>query len=207
MNNPYSYKLTEEIARWAFEIKIEENSDWFIAFTNPTAGPWKRVTASNDKGEIGEVYRFSRRETRPDILLYNDKYEVILIIEAKDSLSKLIKDSQIEKSANVVLNLSNILKNKVENQFWKQRINYTVIAGLLWGAEEKSTKQERYEAFTLYESYLSNNEDLCSPIMVGIESLVNKKGEINCLGYLSHPGNFYKGLTGTNLLESLAVLY
>ena len=38
-------RLNEELARWAFEIKISENSDWEIAFTNPTAGPWKTVKA------------------------------------------------------------------------------------------------------------------------------------------------------------------
>ena len=37
----YTFRLTEEIARWAFEVVCKNSSDWYIAFTNPTAGPWK----------------------------------------------------------------------------------------------------------------------------------------------------------------------
>ena len=53
-------KLNEEIARWAFEILFTDRSDWVIAFTNPTAGPWKTIKASNEFGEIGEVSLVSR---------------------------------------------------------------------------------------------------------------------------------------------------
>ena len=74
--------LNEEISRWAFEIIFKSNHQWRIAFTNPTAGPWKTIKALNAEGEEGEVYRFPLEETRPDIILYNDELEAILIIEA-----------------------------------------------------------------------------------------------------------------------------
>lgn len=96
MTRKYTFRLTEEIARWAFEVLLSKNPDWYIAFTNPTAGPWKRVTAINERGVEGEVHRFARDEERPDLLLISDKYEVVIIIEAKDSLPKLIKDKQIK---------------------------------------------------------------------------------------------------------------
>ena len=30
------YRLTEEFARWAFEIECKKTAGWYIAFTNPT---------------------------------------------------------------------------------------------------------------------------------------------------------------------------
>ena len=67
-------RLNEEIARWAFEILFKTNTEWKIAFTNPTAGPWKTIKANSltDNTE-GEVYRFILEEDRPDIIMYNDR--------------------------------------------------------------------------------------------------------------------------------------
>jgi hypothetical protein len=201
----YSFKLTEEIARWAFEILLNQSRDWYIAFTNPTAGPWKRVMALDDSGLEGEVHRFAREEERPDLLLVSDKYRLIIILEAKDSLTKLITDSQIEKSANVVLSLAKLLKGKESNKFWGKRAHYTVVAGLLWGAEQRTTEKERQEAFKAYLSILTNEENLCSPILIGVESYRDKEGGITCTGYVSHHGEIYQGFTGKSLLEALSV--
>ena len=83
-------RLNEEIARWAFEILFKDLNDWVIAFTNPTAGPWKTIKASDINGEIGEVYRFALKENRPDIVMYNDDLQTVMIIEAKDNIDKLV---------------------------------------------------------------------------------------------------------------------
>lgn len=85
-------RLNEEIARWAFEIIFKTNTSWHIAFTNPTAGPWKTIkSVSLQSGKEGEVYRFILEEDRPDIIMYNDSLRVVLIFEAKDSLEKLFQ--------------------------------------------------------------------------------------------------------------------
>jgi hypothetical protein len=42
----YSYNLTEEICRWSFEVHIKKLESWWIAFTNPTAGPWKKIESA-----------------------------------------------------------------------------------------------------------------------------------------------------------------
>ena len=81
----YNFRLTEEISRWAFEIRCRESLDWYIAFTNPTAGPWKTIKGTDQFGKEGEVYRFELEQPRPDIILVNDKLRVIVIIEAKDT--------------------------------------------------------------------------------------------------------------------------
>ena len=166
----YTFRLTEEIARWAFEVVCKNSSDWYIAFTNPTAGPWKTIKCTNPSGIAGEVYRFELEETRPDILLVNDKMELILIIEAKDSLAKLISGNQAEKSVEVVDQLVSILKTKKTNQFWGKRANYTVITGLLWGADQPSTAPERREVFDKYFSILNKYSGLDKTMIVGIET-------------------------------------
>lgn len=166
----YTFRLTEEIARWAFEVVCQNSNDWYIAFTNPTAGPWKTVKCTDSSGNVGEVYRFGSKETRPDILLVNDKMELVMIIEAKDSLRKLIAGTQAEKSVEVVDQLVTILKAKKSNRFWGKRANYTVITGLLWGANHPSTAQEREAVFDKYFSELKKYPGLDKKIIVGIET-------------------------------------
>ena len=166
----YTFRLTEEIARWAFEVVCQNSGDWYIAFTNPTAGPWKTVKCTDPSGAVGEVYRFELEENRPDILLVNDKMELIMIIEAKDSLAKLITGDQAEKSVKVVDQLADILKGKKSNPFWGKRANYTVLTGLLWGADFPSTAQQREEVFDKYFSELRNYPSLDKEMIVGIET-------------------------------------
>jgi len=136
----YTFRLTEEIARWAFEINFNNATEWQIAFTNPTAGPWKTIKApSLNTGAIGEVYRFELEETRPDILLFNDRLKRIIIIEAKDSIDKLVVGEQVEKTIEVVDQLSTLLSRQSHNQFWAGRESYRVVTGLLWGRERTYT--------------------------------------------------------------------
>ena len=63
------YRLTEEFARWAFEIVCKQSPNWYIAFTNPTAGPWKAINAFDKKGREGRIYSFDAKDKRPDIIL------------------------------------------------------------------------------------------------------------------------------------------
>lgn len=169
----YNFRLTEEISRWAFEVVCKNNSDWYIAFTNPTAGPWKTIKCTNAYGEEGEVYRFELEETRPDILLVNDKLKVVMIIEAKDSLAKLISGDQAPKSVEVVDTLAEILREKKNNSFWSHRSNYTIIVGLLWGAERPSTQYERQEVFNRYFDEMEAYKSFETNVIVGIETCRN----------------------------------
>ena len=102
----YSYKLTEEISRWAFEVLLFESNQWVVAFSNPTAGPWKTIKSSDNNSIFGEVYRFDLEEKRPDLLIINDSLEIIIIIEAKDSVAKLTSSDQPKKSIEVAEDLT-----------------------------------------------------------------------------------------------------
>ena len=174
----YDFRLTEEISRWAFEVVCKNNPEWYIAFTNPTAGPWKTIKCTNAYGEEGEVYRFELEETRPDILLVNDKQKVVMIIEAKDSLSKLISGDQASKSVEVVGTLSDVLKKKKSNSFWAYRSNYTIILGLLWGAERSTTQYERQEVFDKYFDEMESYKSFEANVIIGIETCRQKDGLI-----------------------------
>ena len=172
--------LNEEIARWAFEILFKENNKWHIAFTNPTAGPWKTIKAQDSEGKEGEVYRFPLEETRPDIILYNDELEAVLVVEAKDSLNKLVLGDQAEKSVEVVERLSDILSHLGTNQFWGKRAKYPTYLGLLWGSSDTLSNQNAYLAvFDEYYAIAKNKKSLNKDFIIGIESLY-KNGRIDC---------------------------
>lgn len=166
----YNFRLTEEISRWAFEIRCRESLDWYIAFTNPTAGPWKTIKGTDQFGKEGEVYRFELEQPRPDIILVNDKLRVIVIIEAKDSIEKLTSGDQAAKSVNVVETLAATLKRGDTNPHWRGRAFYPVITGLLWGAETPTTSFERSNAFDEYYYHMKACPHLNKELIIGIET-------------------------------------
>lgn len=135
----YNYSISEEIARWSFEVFLDHNSNgkWWIAFTNPTAGPWKKITSKNDDGRLVEIYRFAREEDRPDIVAVSDDLKQILIIEAKDYAQKLLGNVQMEKSAKVIVDMESVLRD-INIDVWEKRRNYKVTPGFLWFSESES---------------------------------------------------------------------
>lgn len=127
--------LSEEIVRWGFEVSVDSSNDWQVVFTNPTAGPWKKIMAKNSKGIAGEIHRFEVDGTRPDLVLINDRKSVVLIIEAKTSLNDLSKDTQVHKTLGVFQELTNVLRNKKDNPYWGMRAQYKYELGVLWGSQ------------------------------------------------------------------------
>lgn len=183
-------RLNEEIARWAFEIIYKTNTSWKIVFTNPTAGPWKTIKApSKTTGVEGEVYRFILEEDRPDIVMFNDELETVLVIEAKDSLEKLLDRAQAIKSAAVVVKLANILGNKGTNAYWQGRENYKVILGLLWGSTDcPESDIEKERLYDHYHGLVEREDVVFSDLIIGIETLYSH-GDLHCEA-------FYKDYNG-----------
>lgn len=153
----YQYRINEEITRWTTEVYIRSNPNrnWYIAFTNPTAGPWKKITVKNDNGKSIEVYRFDREEKRPDLVLINDKAGIILIVEAKYDLDDLLNEAQMRKSVKVVVDMAEVLKNITVKE-WKTRNTYKIVASFLWYssnpvnslAESKLVNKQYHENMT-----------------------------------------------------------
>lgn len=177
-------RLNEEIARWAFEILFKKNKSWVIAFTNPTAGPWKTIKATSLRtGTEGEVYRFILEEDRPDIVMYNDELKAVIIFEAKDSLEKLVEKNQASKSAAVVVKLANLLKKKKENEFWRGRENYKVILGVLWGSTDNvETETEKNMLYDNYHNLVVGEANVYTDLVVGVETLYRSEN-LSCSAY------------------------
>jgi len=128
------YKLTEEIVRWRLEILIEESDDAWISFTNPTAGPWKRLMGRDNIGTSGEVMRFAREADRPDLVIVDDKTKRIFILEAKDDAKGLCAKEQVTKTVRTFDDLTISLKKHRSNKYWGARSTYDFIPGLVWGS-------------------------------------------------------------------------
>ena len=153
---PHLKSLSEEIVRWGFEVGIAESKSWKIAFTNPTAGPWKRVMALDSQGIEGEVHRFEIDETRPDLVLYSDEFETVLIVEAKTDIRGLLDHSQAAKTAELFLRLRRLLTSKAENDFWGQRSHYRYELALLWG-ETDDQSNSTSNLSSLYQNNLKGS--------------------------------------------------
>ena len=179
---PELVSISEEIVRWNFEISVNRSDDWFIAFTNPTAGPWKRITAPDAEGKKGEIHRFEIDETRPDLILVNDKTKHVLIIEAKTTFNDLQKPAQLAKTSQLFESLTIKLQNISNNNFWGSRSRYEYSLGLLWSSGDETTAQ----IVETCRDYLKNVAGLTK--------------DINCIqGYVDNEllkSKVYKGLSG-----------
>lgn len=195
--------LNEELARWAFEIIFIKNTSWRVAFTNPTAGPWKTIKATSKTSyKVGEVYRFLLEEDRPDIIMYNDELQLILIIEAKDNIKKLLEEDQARKSADVVVKLSNILRSNGENLFWKGREYYKVVIGLLWGSTDKpESAHNKDRLYSLYKDLLKDEDVVLSTVIIGIETLYTSDNLHCSIFYKSYDPSYEE--LGAKIIRSL----
>ena len=171
----YIYNLTEEICRWSFEVHTKKLNNWWIAFTNPTAGPWKKIEGFNKDNKKGEVFRYERDVPRPDIIIVNDKLKTIIIFEAKDNLAKLNVESQIEKTSKVIDDMNNILTN-INNEFWNDRNSYDSFLGLLWGSEILSAEKNILNTFKKYSDCLKKiKTKIKDEKIIGIEVSKDKQ--------------------------------
>jgi len=110
------YTLTEPVCLQAVIISLKSRG-WDEWFSNPTAGPWKRIRIPGVQNlkDIG----FEKEETRPDLIVYNAKNSVVLVLEVKDNIEKLIdvtnNNHQLIKTIsvfdNIITRLTKILKN------------------------------------------------------------------------------------------------
>lgn len=173
MRSEIAYRMTEEVVRWRFELQLRSSNDWWIAFTNPTAGPWKRLMGRNRVGEEGEVYRFPRDDDRPDVVAVNDTRKLLLIVEAKDTAPKLGADEQVRKSSEVVTSLTTALARLESHAFWGSRAKYNVVAGLLWG---RPFPVEAIDVASLFALYRKRLHDVP---LVGFETVQQADGNLS----------------------------
>lgn len=132
----YEYRMTEEIVRWVVHVHIRTNDmarrRWWIAFTNPTAGPWKSFKAKTDEG-MKEVHRFGRSDYRPDLVLVCDDLRLTLTIEAKSEYEKLTAGHQMKKSVEAIRDMCTVSRSLSYQEAWGKRSRYHCIPGFAWG--------------------------------------------------------------------------
>ncbi len=160
---PQLVSLSEEVVRWGFEVALQSTKDWKIAFTNPTAGPWKKISGADPHGKVGEVHRFEIDETRPDLVIYSDRKEAVIIIEAKTELAGLLDGDQIAKTTGMYERLTSKLRSCEKNPYWQKRSAYSYNLGLLWGTDKYDETSKIESLFKIYTeaSHVKNGDILC----------------------------------------------
>lgn len=195
-------QVTEEVARWVFEVHLEQQRGWFLAFTNPTAGPWKRVMAPDADGQWGEVHRFERDATRPDLVLVSDQEQAIVIVEAKSRIEDLIRDAQVKKTVDVVSDIGRLLRTRGTNHHWGTRAGYTVMCGLLWGGEIPAGASTRTALIGSYTTRLPQQPWMCRSLLL-VECLRAREQEhVRCTGAIGSATSSADAW-GVSVLQSL----
>ena len=82
------YTITEEVVLQTVEVGFRLQPNWQVSFTNPTAGPWKAIRFGDYVG--GTDLKYAKEEDRPDLIVFNEKYSLFLILEAKENILRLI---------------------------------------------------------------------------------------------------------------------
>lgn len=170
-----SFRIGEEIARFAFEVNINQNAlNWFIGFTNPSAGPWKKIHFRHVDKRI-EIGRYERDEKRPDIILFNEVDGICIIIEAKDDYRKLLTEDQLQKSVEVYKKEKDRIINSSIRK-WVVSKNVLFIFSLLWASNDLKSefKIVRDELFKMS----SNNQR--EPVLLIAVKMYNDN--LSCFG-------------------------
>jgi len=93
-----TFKLTEQVCLQCASVALQA-AGWKEWFCNPTAGPWKRIKINGVPDS--QLTRFGKKENRPDLIAYNKTHSLVLVIEAKDVLRKLVAPEQFSKTQGV----------------------------------------------------------------------------------------------------------
>jgi len=107
------FTLSESFCDQAVVVR-GKSLGWEEWFSNPTAGPWKRISIPGitDLDQRG----FGKEETRPDLILFHDgDCPIVLILESKDDIKKLFdsSDIQLEKTSKVFENMEDRVKKLI----------------------------------------------------------------------------------------------
>ena len=193
MVNRIPYIISEEIVRFVFEVHIKQRAkDWFVAFTNPTAGPWKKILLNLDGNKL-EIGRYEREEQRPDLIIFYAKYGVFIILEAKDSFSKIYDTTQIKKSIDVFLKEKKRLFNSKLLKKYAKKIDLKFVNGFLWF----DTNVNNAELFATHYSKHAKTDD---PLLI-INVTKHDNDDLICWGKL------YSAAEDTKLIAAIKELY
>jgi len=105
------YVLSEQVCLQCLIVNLK-GSGWMEWFSNPTAGPWKKMRIPG--APESEEMRFRKEVDRPDLIMCEPLRQVILVLEAKDNPQDLISGTQIRKSVRVFKDVFRRIKTILE---------------------------------------------------------------------------------------------
>ena len=124
------YVLTEEIARQTVEVIFNLfGEEWFICFSNPTAGPWKLIRLWTPKGPR-EVSPYLKEDVRPDLVLQSFKSKILIYLEAKKHVTELLGQAQLQKSARMFQSEIGRFRRHLDD--WEPDAEYLHLTGFVF---------------------------------------------------------------------------
>jgi hypothetical protein len=165
-----AYRLTEEVARQAVEVIFGRTSDWFVCFSNPTAGPWKLIKLMTPGGPK-EVARFLKEDVRPDVILQHLNAGIFILLEAKDDAQKLLNAAQAKKS----LRMFEAEIRRLEGLVGERKGKYTFLTGFLYPSQNPA--RDLHVFHKAYEAILKDEEAHRLDIDHYITFLVERRGD------------------------------
>ncbi len=172
----YKFNFAESFGVYKWCTVFEKENKNSVLFAHITGGEWKSIKNPINKQSI---YNFSLNEKKPDFVIHIDPINVLLLGEAKITLSKLYND--IVKHLNIIQILKKIFSKK--SSAW-ENTQSCIVPTFMWCSEKKVSSTKDVEKFfnEVKSKYLNNfdSEDL---IVVGLEVL---RDENMCLETKSH---------------------
>jgi len=177
----YRFSLAESFGVYKWSIDFEHFHKDSVMYTNVTGGDWKNI--KNPKtGQTLHIHKLE--EERADLIVYLEKFQIILVTEAKDVLRKLYND--LEKHVNVINGLNPVLRRKSDN--WSQN-NATslIIPTLLWCSDKKRQSIEDVDQlFQQFADVMKNKLIDFSNTMIGLEVVRDEKMSLSSNSIIYH---------------------
>lgn len=176
------YTITEEVVLQTVEVGFRLQPNWQVSFTNPTAGPWKAIRFGDYVG--GTDLKYAKEEDRPDLIVFNEKYSLFLILEAKENILRLIAGQglnrserypQLEKSIAVFYKemnrIDSILQdpNKAHLVFKNGLRDYRIVTGYIYPEPKSNSRDLDQKLIDLHQKIaLGINESRLYPCLLMI---------------------------------------
>lgn len=166
----YKYNLAESFGVYKWSIDFENIHNNSVMYTNITGGDWKNII--NPKSGI-TIHIHRLEEERADLIVYLEKFNILLIAEAKDSIEKLYND--LNKHVDVMNNLLPVFAN--EKKGWSRKNSTSlIIPTLLWCSDKIKTSSQVVDSlFNTFSNSIKNKLKISLSLMIGLEVVRDEK--------------------------------
>lgn len=177
------FTLTEQVCLQTLLVLARRNG-WQEWFSNPTAGPWKKVMIPG----VGdrENIRFEKEEDRPDMIICSIAKRVMLVLEAKDDIRKLAQPAAITKYVSmfnsVKTRMTGILETHGDRLLGGRGCD-TLVGYVFPSSDLDSPRVDELSVSHLTETRRRNLQQLAPHVLFGVSQASN--GDLILSGRLS----------------------